>query len=59
MSARGHSNSTSCTPGTWHTKMGGSGSCPETTEGFAGRNRKGNGIGGAARAESWGELWKN
>lgn len=46
-------------PGTWHTKMGGSGSCPETTEGFAGRNRKGNGIGGAARAESWGELWKN
>lgn len=36
--------------------MGGSGSCPETTEGFAGRNRKGNGIGGAARAESWGEL---
>ena len=39
------SNGTSCMLGPWQTKMGGGGSCPQTTEGFAGRNRKGNGMG--------------
>lgn len=32
-------------PGPWQIKMGGGGSWPQTTEGFAGRNRKGTGMG--------------
>lgn len=40
--------------------MRGDGSCPQTTEDLAGRNRQGNGCAGdATGAESQGGLWKS